>query len=65
VRLGYVGLDYRKDVRFVEHSAAESVQLLADGKIDAFLASLPFAQELRARQIGHAVRNMTTDRPRA
>jgi NitT/TauT family transport system substrate-binding protein len=61
--LAYVGLDYRKDVRFVEHSPAESVQLLAEGKIDAFLAAPPITQELRAKQIGHVVVNMAVDRP--
>jgi NitT/TauT family transport system substrate-binding protein len=61
--LAHVGLDYRTDVNFVEKSAAEGVQLLTDGKIDAFLATPPFAQELRAKKIGHVVMNMTTDRP--
>ena len=41
--LAYVGLDPRKDVRFVEHPPAESVQLLAEGKIDAFMASADHA----------------------
>jgi NitT/TauT family transport system substrate-binding protein len=61
--LGNVGLDHRKDVRFVDLSPAESVQLLAEGKIDAFMAGPPITQELRARMIGHVVLNMTTDRP--
>ena len=61
--LSYVGLDYRKDVRFVEHTMADSVQLLADGKIDAVLAAPPIVQELRARKIGHTLLNITTDRP--
>jgi NitT/TauT family transport system substrate-binding protein len=61
--LRYIGLDHRTDVRFVEHAPGESVQLLAEGKIDAFMASPPVNQELRARQIGHVLVNMTTDRP--
>jgi NitT/TauT family transport system substrate-binding protein len=58
-----IGLDHRKDVRFVEHPAGESVQLLAEGKIDAFMAGPPITQELRARKIGRVVLNMSTDRP--
>jgi NitT/TauT family transport system substrate-binding protein len=61
--LGHIGLDHRKDVRFVEHSPAESVQLLAEGKIDALMTGPPITHELRARKIGHTVVNMTTDRP--
>ena len=47
--------------RWVQHSPAESIQLLAEGKIDA---SWRFRrpQELRANKIGHVVVN-TTDRP--
>jgi NitT/TauT family transport system substrate-binding protein len=61
--LRYIGLDYKTDVRFVEHAPGESVQLLAEGKIDAFMASPPVNQELRAQKIGHVLVNMTTDRP--
>ena len=61
--LGHVGLDYRKDVNFVEKTPAEGIQLLAEGKVDAYLASPPFAQELRARKIGHVIVNTATDRP--
>ena len=61
--LSYIGLDSRKDARFVEHPAEESVRLLADGKIDAFMAVPPFGQQLRAQKIGHVLLNTTTDRP--
>jgi NitT/TauT family transport system substrate-binding protein len=61
--LGHVGLDYRKDVNVVEKTPTEAVQLLAEGKVDAFLATAPLAQELRARKIGHVIVNMATDRP--
>jgi NitT/TauT family transport system substrate-binding protein len=47
----------------VTHTPAESVELLAEGKIDAFLAVPPIAQELRAKKIGHVVLNMAVDRP--
>jgi NitT/TauT family transport system substrate-binding protein len=61
--LAHVGLDPHKDVKFVEHSAAECKQLLADGKVDAYLAFPPDTQELRARNVGHVVVNSTNDRP--
>ena len=63
VMLGHVGLDYRTDVNFVEKTPAEGIQLLAEGQVDAYLASPPFGQELRAKQIGHVIVNTATDRP--
>ena len=61
--LAHVGLDHRKDVRFAEHTPAESIELLAAGKIDAVMALPPIAQELRARKIGHVVVATAVDRP--
>jgi NitT/TauT family transport system substrate-binding protein len=59
----YVGLDPRRDIAFVTPAPAEAMQLLAADKIDAMMGFPPEPQELRARQIGHVVFNMTTDRP--
>ena len=59
----YIGLDPRKDIRWVSHPAAESMRLFAEGKIDAFLAFPPEPQELRARKVGHVVVNTTVDLP--
>ncbi|HEX9870653.1 MAG TPA: ABC transporter substrate-binding protein, partial [Candidatus Tectomicrobia bacterium] len=59
----YVGLDPRKDINRVTHPSAEAMQLLATGKIDAFLGFPPDPQELRAKQIGHVVVNSSIDRP--
>jgi NitT/TauT family transport system substrate-binding protein len=59
----YVGLDPRKDIRFVTHPNAESIRLLAEEKIDAFLGFPPVPQELRAKRIGHSVVNSAVDRP--
>jgi NitT/TauT family transport system substrate-binding protein len=59
----YVGLDPRKDINFVAHPVPESINLLAEGKIDAFLGFPPIPQELRARKIGHSVVNSGVDRP--
>ena len=59
----YVGLDPRKDISWVTHPTAESMRLLAEGKVDAFLGFPPAPQELRAKQIGHVVVNSAVDRP--
>jgi NitT/TauT family transport system substrate-binding protein len=59
----YVGLDPRKDIDWVTHPRAEAMQLLTEGKIDAFLGFPPEPQELRAKGIGHVVVNSALDRP--
>jgi NitT/TauT family transport system substrate-binding protein len=59
----YVGLDPRQDITWVAYPPVEAVRLLTEGKIDAFLAFPPFAQELRAQRIGHVVVSSTVDRP--
>jgi NitT/TauT family transport system substrate-binding protein len=59
----YVGRDPRKDISWVTHPSAESIRLLTEGKIDAFLGFPPDPQELRAKQIGHVVVNSAADRP--
>jgi NitT/TauT family transport system substrate-binding protein len=61
--LAYVGVDPRRDIHWVTQPARESMQLLAEGKIDAFLGFPPEPQELRARKIGHLLLSMTVDRP--
>ena len=61
--IGHVGLDPRRDVKWVVSPAAERAALLTSGKIDAFMTSPPFAQEMRAKKIGHVIVNTTTDRP--
>jgi NitT/TauT family transport system substrate-binding protein len=58
----YVGLAY-KDINWVTHSPAEAMQLLAEGKIDAFMGVPPELQEFRAKHIGHVMVNGTLDRP--
>jgi NitT/TauT family transport system substrate-binding protein len=61
--LSYVGVDPRRDIHWITQPAGESMQLLAEGKIDAFLGFPPEPQELRARQIGRAILNTATDKP--
>ena len=59
----HVGLDPIRDINFVTYPAAQSMQLLADGKIDALLNFPPIPQELRAKKIGHVIVNSSVDRP--
>jgi NitT/TauT family transport system substrate-binding protein len=59
----YVGLDPRKDINWIIQPPINSIQLLADGKIDALVGFPPVPQELRARQIGHVVVSSAVDRP--
>jgi NitT/TauT family transport system substrate-binding protein len=63
VMAAYVGLDPRKDIQWVEKSGRESIQLLAEGKVDAFIGFPPEPQELRARKIGRLIVSTTVDRP--
>ena len=58
-----VGLDPDKDINWVYNPSARSMELFIECKIDAFFASTPRAQELRARNIGHSIVNSSTDRP--
>jgi NitT/TauT family transport system substrate-binding protein len=59
----HVGIDPRRDINFVIHPPAESMQLLADRKIDAFMGFPPDPQELREKKIGHVIVSSGLDRP--
>ena len=56
-----VGVDTARDIEWVETSNA--LELLAEGKIDAFLATPPDPQIARDRKIGHPILITATDRP--
>jgi NitT/TauT family transport system substrate-binding protein len=58
-----VGLDPRKDINWIVTGSADPMQLFVDGQIDALMSGAAWAQELRARQIGHVVVNSALDRP--
>jgi NitT/TauT family transport system substrate-binding protein len=58
-----VGLDPKKDIRWVVDPSVTHKQLFIDGKIDAFLGISPDPQELRARQLGRVVLRTAMDRP--
>jgi NitT/TauT family transport system substrate-binding protein len=59
----YVGLDPHKDIHWAVQPPTESIQLLAEGKIDALVGFPPVPQELRARKIGQLVVSSAVDRP--
>jgi NitT/TauT family transport system substrate-binding protein len=61
--VGQVGLDPRRDIKWVFHPASKMADLLSAGTIDAFLVSPPVAQQMRAKKLGHVIVNTTTDRP--
>jgi NitT/TauT family transport system substrate-binding protein len=59
----HVGLDPKRDINWVVQQPADSIQLLATGKIDALMAFPPVPQELRAKKIGQVIFNSLLDRP--
>ena len=59
----YVGIDPTREINFVTHPVSESIQLLADRKIDALMGFPPDPQELREKKIGHVIVNSGLDRP--
>jgi NitT/TauT family transport system substrate-binding protein len=61
--MAYVGVDPRRDVTWVAQPWPESLRLLAEGKIDAYMAFPPEPQELRAAKVGHVMVNTGLDRP--
>jgi NitT/TauT family transport system substrate-binding protein len=61
--MAFVGLDPHRDVNFAVHTPAESIELLAEGKIDALMGFPPVPQELRERKIGHVIVSSGLDRP--
>ena len=63
IMAAYVGLDPRKDINWITRRPVESMQMLADSKIDAYLGFPPEPQELRAKKIGHVLVNSVIDRP--
>ena len=61
--MAYVGLDPRTDVTIVAHPQREAMRLFEAQHVEAYIAAPPFAQELRAKQIGHVLVNSSVDRP--
>lgn len=58
-----VGLDPDKDFRWVTDPSLRPIDLFLAGKVDAVLAGPPDLQEVRARNVGHAIVSSAADRP--
>jgi NitT/TauT family transport system substrate-binding protein len=63
IMMAHVGLDPRKDMKFVPVSSPEQAALLVEGKIDAFFGFPPASHEFREKGIGHVIFNSAVDRP--
>jgi NitT/TauT family transport system substrate-binding protein len=61
----HVGLDPPKDIEWITTPTNDFLEVFVEGQVDAFLAFPPEPQELRARKIGRAILNTTTDKPGA
>jgi NitT/TauT family transport system substrate-binding protein len=61
--MAYLGFDPRKDVTVVELRPGEAMRAFEQRRVDAYIGSPPFVQELRARKIGRVVVNSSVDRP--
>jgi NitT/TauT family transport system substrate-binding protein len=59
----YVGLDPTNDINWVASMSPDPLDLFAEGKVDAVLGFPPWAQQTRARGIGHVILNGAVDRP--
>jgi NitT/TauT family transport system substrate-binding protein len=59
----HVGIDPKRDINFVIQSPAESMRLLAEGKIDAMMGFPPDPQEMREKKIGRVIVSSGLDRP--
>jgi NitT/TauT family transport system substrate-binding protein len=58
----YVGLDPQRDIEWIV-GEEKPADLFIDGKVDAFLAFPPEAQDLRARKVGHVILDSARDQP--
>jgi NitT/TauT family transport system substrate-binding protein len=59
----FVGLNPKKDITWVDYEPGKSLQLFAEGKIDAFMGFAPEPQELRAKKIGRVLIDLGSDQP--
>jgi NitT/TauT family transport system substrate-binding protein len=61
--VAWAGLDPNKDIKWELQPIPESTQLFKEGKVDAYLAFPPAAQELRAEKFGHVILDSMMDKP--
>jgi NitT/TauT family transport system substrate-binding protein len=58
-----VGLDPVREIDWVTSKDTTPMQMFIEGKIDAFLATSPEPQMLRAQKMGHSIVNTSLDHP--
>jgi NitT/TauT family transport system substrate-binding protein len=63
IMAAHLGLDPHKDINWITGPREDFMELFVAGKIDAFLATPPEPQEMRARKLGRVILSTTTDRP--
>ena len=61
--ISHVGVDPRRDIKWVEQRAEEGLRSLSAGEVAGLICSPPVSTEARDRKIGHVIANTTTDRP--
>lgn len=61
--VAYVGLDPRKDIKYVWVKKDEALDLFQNNKIDAFISFPPGPQELMAKGIGRLLVDTNVDKP--
>jgi NitT/TauT family transport system substrate-binding protein len=63
IMANHVGLDPYADIEWVTSESGNTLELFAEGKVDAYLGFPPEPQELRARDVGRVIIDTATDRP--
>lgn len=61
--VSYVGLDPRKDIKYVWVNKEEAMDMFQKNKIDAFMSFPPGPQELMAKGIGRLLVDTNVDKP--
>lgn len=61
--VSYVGLDPRKDIKYVWTKKDEAMELFRTGKIDAIISFPPGPQEMMAKRIGRLLLDTNVDKP--
>jgi NitT/TauT family transport system substrate-binding protein len=61
--VAYIGLDPRKDIKWITDPPGQAMQLFAEGKIDGYMGFPPEPQEIRARKVGRVIVNTMMDKP--
>lgn len=61
--VAYIGLDPKRDIKWVASNPSNWPRMLAEGEVDAILVWPPMSYDMRTRKIGHVILYTTTDEP--